>query len=246
MVAVVTYSKARDVIALMVLFFAIAAVSTQAAGQSLSQQIAVCGNDGDQHDLPLVSEACDAVLESGQLSESEQATAYFNRGRLLYAAGQYDLAIDDFETALSLDPASEETRGRKALAFVAIGRVRQAQRDLLDLIADAESDHDEVFMKYIRELAASSGPHRHGLLARRLIEIVEPIQEGNTEMLETVAVAYAADRKFDIAVRTQYQALKLAEREGVVDLSGYRARFELYKSKRALVCPDMTVCWPTP
>lgn len=148
---------------------------------------------------------------------------------------------------LKSDGLSEQDRAdaslNRAYAYVAVGRARRAQRELLALIGQSKDGDPESFASVVRELATTADPHRHGQLALRLIEESEPIALDDPAVLEAVAAAYAADRKFDYAVRAQYRALKLADEGNDGDLAGYRARFELYKLNQALVCPGMTECW---
>ncbi|MEQ9489638.1 MAG: hypothetical protein RIM72_11665 [Alphaproteobacteria bacterium] len=148
---------------------------------------------------------------------------------------------------LTSDGLSEQGRTEallnRAYAYVAVGRARRAQREILALIGTSKDGDPVTLASVVRELATTADPHRHGQLALRLIEESEPIALDEPTVLEAVAAAYAADRKFDYAVRAQYQALKLAEETGDDDLPGYRVRFELYKLKQALVCPGMPECW---
>jgi len=216
---------------------------SSASELTLDQTIQVCENSNGDHQPADAVKTCSDLLESGHLTDEDRAGVLVSRGNSLYETRDFNAAVQDYEQAVELDPASTVARGRKALAFVAIGRVRQAQRDILELVADAAPHQEDVLMEHVRELATTSAPHRNGELARRLIEIADPAQDKNPDILETMAAAYAADRKYEIAVRLQYRAIKLAEQKKVSDLSGYVDRFKLYKSSRALVCPDLPECW---
>lgn len=190
-----------------------------------------------------IVKACSAMLASDGLSDEDRVAALLARGKTHYSDRDFNSAIRDFEQALQIDPASREATLYRAYAYVAVGRVRRAQRELLALI-DGSTDRDALSLaSVVREVATTAEPHRHGQLALRLIEESEPIALDDPVVLEAVAAAYASDRKFDYAVRAQYQAMKLAEKAGDDGLAGYRTRFELYKLKQALVCPGMPECW---
>jgi len=191
-------------------------------------------------------DACTTLLASTGLSDEDRHTVHVRRGTARYSAGDTKGAIEDFDLALEIEPSSRSAAGARAFAYIAIGRVRQAQRDLLELISGAPPGDRYSLLPIVSDLATTSKPHRHGILARRLIEIAGPLSDDDPNALEVTAAAFAADRQFDIAVRSQFRALKLARQKGISNLDGFQARFELYKSKRALVCPDMTACWPTP
>lgn len=191
-------------------------------------------------------DACTTLLASMDLSDEDRHTAYVHRGNARYSNGDANGAIEDFDRALEIKPSSRSAAGARAFAYVAIGRVRQAQRDFLELISEAPSGDRFSLLSIVGDLATTSRPHRHGTLARRLIEIAGPVPDDEPYALEVMAAAFAADRQFDIAVRSQFRALKLARQKGSSDLDGFQARFELYKSRRTLVCPDMAACWPVP
>ena len=243
MKAAISYRQSWHTTILLLLSCFFTIQLAMASEMLLEDQILACENSGGDHDPESVVMACDQALASALLTAAQKASAHANRGRSLYSTGNFDRAIEDFDVALRLDPLRVDVRRDKALAFVAIGRVRQAQRDILELIEQAAPNQEDVLLDYVRELSTTSAPHRHGLLARRLIEVVNPAQDKNPQVLEKMAAAYAADRDYDIAVRLQYRALQLAEQNGENDLSGYRDRFKLYKSNRALVCPDLPECW---
>ena len=54
----------------------------------------------------------------------DNAEAYSGRGRIYYWQKQYDLAIQDFDKALQLDPSEWMARSTKALALASPGQAR--------------------------------------------------------------------------------------------------------------------------
>ncbi len=190
-----------------------------------------------------VADACTSMLAAENQPAETRLAAYLHRGQARYAGRDFSGATRDFDAAMQIDPASRTAVGYRAYAFVALGRVRRAQRELLPLMTGAPEGDAFSFSAVVRELATTAEPHRNGELALRLIEESEPIALDDPTVLEAVAAAYATDRQFDTAVRAQYEALKLAEASGEADVAGYRTRFELYKAKQSLVCPGMQGCW---
>jgi len=59
----------------------------------------------------------------------DNAEAYSGRGRIYYWQKQYDLAIQDFDKALQLDPSEWMARSTKALALVRLGRLDAASEE---------------------------------------------------------------------------------------------------------------------
>jgi TPR repeat protein len=79
---------------------------------------------------------------------------------------------------------------------------------------------------------------RDGPAARRYAEQAVKKTPDDSSRVDTLAAAQAAAGDFAAAVETQMRALQMAQRKGLNNLEGYGKRLDLYKSGRALYCPD--------
>lgn len=73
--------------------------------------------------------ACTRAIASGQLSTSNLATTYFNRGCEYRAKEEYDTAIADFNQALKLDPNMTQAYNNRAVALYDKGEYDTAIAD---------------------------------------------------------------------------------------------------------------------
>lgn len=73
-------------------------------------------------------EAYGTVIEAGGADH----LVYYNRGRMRYALGDYDDAIDDFNLAISMSPKFAEGFAERALSYLQLGSHRRAVDDAKD------------------------------------------------------------------------------------------------------------------
>ena len=79
---------------------ACALLAGSAAAQSRDENLARCeGNDPD-----LEISGCTALIQPGQETTENLATAFFNRGNAYDNKGQHDRAVQDFHQAIRLNP----------------------------------------------------------------------------------------------------------------------------------------------
>ncbi len=74
-------------------------------------------------------DACTAAIEQGQLTLTELAATYSNRGILLARAGQLDKAIEDQNVAIQLDPRSASAHINRANVHYRASRHAEALAD---------------------------------------------------------------------------------------------------------------------
>lgn len=77
------------------------------AGAQTQQQIDWCAKGGASADERISS--CTAVIESGKYQGKNLAWAYNNRGAQYKKKGQANLALDDYNQSLRLDPSDTDT-----------------------------------------------------------------------------------------------------------------------------------------
>jgi tetratricopeptide (TPR) repeat protein len=80
-----------------------------------------------------VIDGCTAVIESGQNSQEELATAFDNRGVAYRLKGEYDRALQDYEQAIRLNPSNANAYNNRGVVY----RIKREY-------ALAVSDYDEA------------------------------------------------------------------------------------------------------
>lgn len=80
-------------------------------------------------------DACTAAIENGQLTQSELAATYSNRGILLARNGQLTKAIEDQNTAIQLNPRSASAHINRANVYYRAARHAEALADYDEAIA---------------------------------------------------------------------------------------------------------------
>jgi outer membrane protein OmpA-like peptidoglycan-associated protein/tetratricopeptide (TPR) repeat protein len=73
--------------------------------------------------------ACDRLIASGKLTDSQLASAYYNRGLARLDMGEYDRAIADFDQSTGLDPTTAWTFNNRGIAWYAKGNLDRAAAD---------------------------------------------------------------------------------------------------------------------
>jgi len=89
--------------ALMLLLVTLLGTSSTVAGQTYSENLARCNAEGIDPDLNIAG--CTAVIQSGQLNDTNLSFAFNNRGFAYGAKNDYDRAIQDLTEAIRLNPS---------------------------------------------------------------------------------------------------------------------------------------------
>ncbi|HTW33619.1 MAG TPA: tetratricopeptide repeat protein [Rhizomicrobium sp.] len=80
-------------------------------------------------DPDTIISVCTAIIQSGQATGANLANAYYNRGDGYGEKGLLDLAITDFDTAISLKPDDAEAFLGRGICYEAKGVFAQAVAD---------------------------------------------------------------------------------------------------------------------
>lgn len=173
-----------------------------------------------------------ALAVAGETNSAEYRIAY---SRVLHAAGETEAAIGQLEQALPLGQQLAFIHSRLGMLYTAQGKAAQAVAHYRDCLRD-EPDSVEVLNNLAWILATHpAAALRNGedavSLARHACELTENSQ---TQLLGTLAAAYAEAGKFDEAKLTAQKAIALAEANQEKPLAEKnRELLRLYESGRA-------------
>jgi tetratricopeptide (TPR) repeat protein len=163
------------------------------------------------------------------------AQAQNNLGNALLQAGKVQAAIGHYEQALRLRPDYAEADNNLGIALQQLGKVPEAmehyERALRLMPEHAFVQNNLAWLLATHTPAESGDPVRALTMAQDLCR-----HTGNRVALylDTLAVAYAANDRFDNAIATAQHAVELARSAEETQLaSQIEARLELYRAGRA-------------
>ena len=99
--------------------------------------------------------ACTALIQGGQQRGALLAMAYNDRGYGYFQKSQYDLALQDFNQALQLDPGSLLAYENRGNLYLTTGKYEQAIQDLSQALRLDANGSDVASVYYFRALAYS-------------------------------------------------------------------------------------------
>ena len=115
---------------------ALAATASLGPAQAQQSQARTWCNDSevDGVSLDLRISGCTTVIQSGEVSNSDLALAFNNRGFAYSAKGQHDRAIQDFDQAIKLNPNYAIAFNNRGVAYGAKGQHDRAIQDFDEAI----------------------------------------------------------------------------------------------------------------
>jgi tetratricopeptide (TPR) repeat protein len=161
-------------------------------------------------------------------------------GHFLYRARQLERAMAEYRAALSSDATLVDARCSLARALTETHRPAEAvaeYRTALKLAPDSTScSINLAWLLSAHRQTAIRQPAEAIRLAEHAVELTG---RRTAEALDVLAAAYASDGRFDAAVRTADEALRLLRATRTDTLvEDIRARIELYRRGVAFVVPD--------
>jgi tetratricopeptide (TPR) repeat protein len=89
--------------------------SSTSMAQSQTEWLKCLGLEGT--DLDIVIDGCTVVIQSGQDPPEKLATAFDNRGVACKVKRQYDRALQDYESAIRLNPSNADAYNNRGVIY---------------------------------------------------------------------------------------------------------------------------------
>ena len=190
--------------------------------------------------------ACTAIIESGNESPADLASAYYSRGAAYRLKSLFKLALDDFDSAIKADPTLIDAYGDRGITLTVLGRFVDAIADYSRVI---ESNPKLAYAYYNRGLCYEL----IGLDDLAIEDIsasieIEPRAEFRYERRATV---YFRRNQLDKALEDYEKAIEINPEypaalyaRGIIrmkngDLAGGGADIALAKHHRASIAEEM-------
>ena len=148
--------------------------------------------------------ACTRLVAASTLGAGERATVHHNRGTLYLKKGAADRAIQDFDEALKLNPASPATLNNRGLAYSAKG---ETDRALQDFDAAIRRDAKNAAAFFNRASAYRVKGDLDGAI-RDLGQALR-LDPGDAAALVARGLALAAKGDYDAAIKDHGAAIRL-------------------------------------
>jgi tetratricopeptide (TPR) repeat protein len=169
-------------------------------GQTEDPNWKLCKGDDPERSIP----ACTALIQSGQLSDSQLAEAYYSRGLAYGTKNDLDQSILDHTQALQLNPKFAEAFYRRANALLRKGNYAGAIFDYDEAIRLKPGDANSFYGRGIAYVYSGK--------ADRGIEDYDEalsLNPGFAKAFYGRGFAHAHKRRYDLAIRDYSQAVRL-------------------------------------
>jgi len=171
------------------------------------------------------------LCEQAASSLSSTAENRYCRGRMWQAVGRRAEAAAQFRAALELDAGHLGAGHQLGLVLAEMGHTADAIRQYRRVL-ERHPDHRQTLGNLARLLTTAADPaRRDGTEAVRLAEKAARLADArNFVVLDTLAAAYAEANRWEEALITQRQAIRLAESQRQVRaVPPMRQRLDLYE-----------------
>ena len=176
-----------------------------------------------------------AHLQDALKIKEDHSNTHQNLGQALLAVGRTDDAIRHLRRAVELRPTLGEAHYGLGMALLKQGRPQSALTSLRRAV-ELSPNHPEMLIGVAWVMAAhpdadARDPARAVQLSLRAANLT---RHRAPAILDTLAVAYAADGQFDQAAQTARQAMTLARDRGAANLARQiGARLRLYEQHQS-------------
>jgi tetratricopeptide (TPR) repeat protein len=164
--------------------------------------------------------------------DPQSALSHNGLGIVLRELGRFDEASQEFSESERLDASYAPPHFEMGRALLKQGRDADALPEFREALR-LEPDNFQMLIYISRVLASDENPQaRNGAEALALAERAVKLN-GNAVALDTLAMAFAANGRFDEAVQTGQQALALAGAGGSQDdAANMKSRLEFYQNRQ--------------
>ena len=164
--------------------------------------------------------------------DPESALSHNGLGIVLLDLGRFDEAAQEFAESGRLDANYAPPHFEMGRALLKQGRDADATPEFREALR-LEPENFQMLIYISRVLASDENPQaRNGTEALALADSAVKMN-GNAVALDTLAIAFAENGRFDEAVETGQQALALAGTSGSKDdAANIRRRLELYRKRQ--------------
>lgn len=192
----------------------------------------IAARDGDD-------ELAIRYYESALVADPANAESHFNLGNALRRRARFEEALTHYRRAVEGDPAHITAWLAEALTMIRLHRWADARRRLDEAVTTFPADR-ELKNALVRVLAAAPDAQvRDGARALALAERLLSEQR-SLPFVEAYAMAAAESGDYDLAVRTQEDALSAVRQAGREELvEGIVTHLERYRDRRPCRLP-----WP--
>jgi tetratricopeptide (TPR) repeat protein len=114
----------------------------------------ICANASRTYTPQRQTQACTAVLESGQLTREQVAVALYNRGNASLALGNFIPAVEDYNQSIEANPTDPGPYKARCWAQSVIGRLDHALHDCsaaLNLMPNQDDALESRGLVYLRQ-----------------------------------------------------------------------------------------------
>ena len=185
----------------------------------------------------------DAIRAYSQAIKNKNnfAQAHLNLGVVLLENNQFDQAVLHFNQVRQLDPDNPEPYYHLARAMSLKGKINEAVEYLEEAIKLncnwVPPLNNLAWFIAVRKDAAFYDPTRAVQLAKRACELTG---YNDAAILDTLAVAYAAENRFSEAVDIAQKALKIAQSDNNKQMIiQIQQRLDLYKANKPYIEADL-------
>jgi Flp pilus assembly protein TadD len=168
------------------------------------------------------------------------ANAHHNFGYALTRQGRLDEAVTHYTEALHIKPDFPEVHNDLAVILVRLGKLDDALNHYHQAL-QIRPDYPQPMTGIAHILINHPNPEKRDI--SNAIQLAEHAADltryQNPAILDTLAAAYAAQGRFDIAITTAQTALDLATAQKADELAAHiRTRLELYRQAKPHLQPQ--------
>ena len=136
------------------------------------------------------------ILSQKIIKQPENPLSYIKRGQLYFQLHEFDKAIDDFNTALSIDDSLQQAYFERGMALARNGRIEAGIKDLTHFIKYNPNSSLAYTKRGVRYIWAG----KLNYAKKDLLHAVK-LDKSNSEAHDDLGVIYAQQKDFDNALK---------------------------------------------